>query len=287
MKLPFYIVDVFAKEKYAGNQLAVFMNAENLSTTDMKKIAREINFAESTFVTKLNVESNSAEIRIFTPSQEMQFAGHPIIGTSWILMNKIFKNNPKEIELTVKIGAIPVTERNNLVWLKAAQPQFFNTRSKDEFFNFSNLKSADFDLRFPIQEVTTGSAFILVPIATKKALDAIKLDVEKVNTWLDKNCTTEHKALYFFCLEEGNLTSRMLYLQDNQLMEDAATGSASTCLQAFLLHYFSTDLKITNHQGEMMGRPSQIEFDGKVVQDNFDIKIGGKTHFIAQGEWSL
>lgn len=287
MKLPFYIVDVFAKEKYAGNQLAVFMDAENLSTEEMKKIAREINFAESTFVTKLNVESNSAEIRIFTPSQEMQFAGHPIIGTSWVLMNKIFKSNPKEIELTVRIGVIPVIEKSKLVWLKAAQPQFLNTFLKDDFFGFSNLEMADFDLRFPIQEVTTGSAFVLVPIATKKALNSIQLDVKKMNTWLDKNCKTDHKALYFFCLEEGNLTSRMLYLQDNQLKEDAATGSASTCLQAFLLQYYKPELTITNYQGEMIGRPSEIEFDGILVENNFEIKIGGKTQFVAQGEWSL
>lgn len=287
MKLPFYIVDVFAKEKYAGNQLAVFMDAENLSTEEMKKIAREINFAESSFVTKLNVESNSAEIRIFTPSQEMQFAGHPIIGTSWVLMNKIFKSNSKEIELIVRIGVIPVIEKNNLVWLKAAQPQFLNTFLKHDFFECSNLEMADFDLRFPIQEVTTGSAFVLVPIATKKALNSIQLDVEKMNAWLDKNCKTDHKALYFFCLEEGNLTSRMLYLEDNQLKEDAATGSASTCLQAFLLQYYKPELTITNHQGEMIGRPSEIEFDGILVENNFEIKIGGKTQFVAQGEWSL
>ena len=95
MKIPFYIVDVFAEKKYAGNQLAVFLDAENLSDTEMQKIASEINFAESTFITKLDLENNTAEIRIFTPEYEMKFAGHPIIGTSWVLINKIFENQPQ------------------------------------------------------------------------------------------------------------------------------------------------------------------------------------------------
>ena len=93
MKLPFYIVDVFAEKKYAGNQLAVFLDADGLNSEEMQKIAREINFAESTFITKIQPENNKAEIRIFTPYQEMQFAGHPIIGTSWVLMNKIFESH--------------------------------------------------------------------------------------------------------------------------------------------------------------------------------------------------
>ena len=91
MKLPFYIVDVFAEKKYAGNQLAVFMEAGDLSSEEMQRIASEINFAESTFITQVQPEKNTATIRIFTPVSEMQFAGHPIIGTSWVLMNKIFE----------------------------------------------------------------------------------------------------------------------------------------------------------------------------------------------------
>lgn len=287
MKLPFYIVDVFAEKKYAGNQLAVFIDAENLTAIEMQAIAREINFAESTFITKLNKETNTAEIRIFTPAHEMQFAGHPIVGTSWVLMNEIFENQPKEIKLTVPVGVIPIQEKNNLIWLQATQPQFFDTFSNEGILDFTNLELADFDTRFPIQEVTTGSAFVMIPISNKKALNSLEMDVEKMNFWLNENCKTLHKGLYFFCLEEESLHSRMLYLQDNQLKEDAATGSASTCLQAYLLKYYKPKIKITNNQGEMVGRPSKIEFDGFLSSDKFDINIGGKTQFVAKGEWSL
>lgn len=287
MKLPFYIVDVFAEEKYSGNQLAVFLDAANLSTEEMQKIAREINFAESTFITKLEPQSNSAAIRIFTPEKEMQFAGHPIIGTSWVLMNKVITNNPRNMRLSVPIGEIPIQQTGDLVWLQAAQPQFFDTFLKDDFSGFSNLKENDFDEKLSIQEVSTGSAFVIVPLQNLKALENLKLDKDKTKEWLSANCKTKHRAFYFFCFESGKLYSRMLCIENNQLLEDAATGSASTCLQAFLLKYHSQTIKMTNHQGDFINRPSRIYFDGELSADNFDIKIGGKTQYIAKGEWEV
>jgi trans-2,3-dihydro-3-hydroxyanthranilate isomerase len=287
MKLPFYIVDVFAEEKYSGNQLAVFLDSDDLSTEQMQQIAREINFAESTFITELHPHNNSATIRIFTPEKEMQFAGHPIIGTSWVLMNKVIESNPRNLKLTVPIGQIPIQQTGDLVWLKAAQPQFFETLPKDNFSTFSNLKENDFDAKLPIQEVTTGSAFVIVPLQNLKALEDLKLDKDKTNEWLAVHCKTKHRALYFYCFEQGKLYSRMLCIENNQLLEDAATGSASTCLQAYLLKYHSQEIKITNHQGDFINRPSRIYFDGELSVDIFDIKIGGKTQYIAQGEWEV
>lgn len=287
MSLPFYIVDVFTDKKYTGNQLAVFLDAGNLSTAAMQKIAREINFAESTFITKLDALNNSAEVRIFTPAHEMQFAGHPIIGTSWVVMNKVFDNSPDTIKLNVPIGPISVYRTEELIWLKAAQPKFWDIFSKDEFAAFSNLKKEDFENQFPIQEVTTGSAFVLVGLSSKRALEELILDKDKTDNWLKKNCKTAHRGLYFYYLEGSKLFSRMLCIENNQLIEDAATGSASTCLQAFLLKYHKPEFEIVNYQGDYMGRPSQIHFKGKVTENQFDIQIGGKSQFIAKGEWEV
>ena len=287
MKLPFYIVDVFAEKKYAGNQLAVFRDADKLSTEEMQKIAREINFAESTFITAIQPENNSATIRIFTPENEMQFAGHPIIGTSWVLINKILKDQPQNITLSVPVGQIPIQQFGDLVWLQAAQPQFWDVFPKEDFLSFSNLNDTDFDDKFSIQEVTTGSAFVIVPLKNIKALENLSLELLKMKEWLLANCKTNHRALYFYCLEENKLISRMFCIENNQLVEDAATGSASTCLQAFLLKYLSPEIKIVNHQGDFINRPSQIYFDGKLSENHFDIKIGGKTQFIANGEWEV
>jgi trans-2,3-dihydro-3-hydroxyanthranilate isomerase len=285
MSLPFYIVDVFADKKYAGNQLAVFMDAENLSTEQMQQMAREINFAESTFVTKLDKANNKAEIRIFTPAHEMQFAGHPIIGTSWVLMNKIFDNSPNEIKLEVPIGPNAISKSDDLIWLKAAQPKFWDTFSKIDFTFFSNLKVSDFENQFPIQEVTTGSAFVMVGLSSKRALENLALDKDKADEWMKQHCKTDHRGLYFYYLEGEKLFSRMLCVEHNQLVEDAATGSASTCLQAFLLKYHKPEFELTNHQGDYIGRPSEIYFNGKLSGDLFDIRIGGKAQFVAKGEW--
>lgn len=285
MQLPFYIVDVFTDKKYAGNQLAVFLDAENLSTELMQTIAREINFAESTFISKIQPENQSATIRIFTPEIEMRFAGHPIIGTSWVLMNKIVQSKPQSFKLSVPIGEISIQQSGDLVWLQAAQPDFFDTFSKEDFMSFSNLKAADFDDEFPIQEVTTGSAYVIVPLKNIKALENLILDKTKMQEWLLMHFKTSHKPFYFYCFNNEKLMSRMLFIENNQLAEDAATGSASTCLQAFLLKYYSPEIKTINHQGYAINRPSQIHFDGKLSGDYFDIKIGGKTQFIAKGEW--
>ncbi|KAF2331612.1 PhzF family phenazine biosynthesis protein [Flavobacterium nitrogenifigens] len=285
MNLPFYIVDVFADKKYAGNQLAVFMDAENLSTAQMQQIAREINFAESTFVTKLDKENNKAEIRIFTPAHEMQFAGHPIIGTSWVLMNKIFENEPTEIKLEVPIGPIAIRKSGDLIWLKAAQPKFWDTFSKEDFTHFSNLQVSDFENQFPVQEVTTGSAFVMVPLSSRRALENLVLDKDKADLWMRQHCKTDHRGLYFYYFEGSKVTSRLLYIEHNQLMEDAATGSASTCLQASLLKYNTKEIELINYQGEFINRPSEIYFKGKLADEQYDINIGGKAQFVAKGEW--
>jgi trans-2,3-dihydro-3-hydroxyanthranilate isomerase len=287
MKLPFYIVDVFAEKKYAGNQLAVFLGAEALSTEEMQKIAREINFAESTFITSIQPKNNSASIRIFTPENEMRFAGHPIIGTSWVLMNEIVESQPRNFKLSVPIGEIPIQQSEDLVWLQAAQPEFLDVFLKEEFLSFSNLGTSDFDDKFPIQEVTTGSAFVIVPLKSKKALEDLNLELIKMKEWLLAHCRTNHRALYFYCFDQGELYSRMLCIEHNQIVEDAATGSASTCLQAFLLKYHSPKIKRINHQGDFINRPSRIYFDGELSENQFDIKIGGKTQFIAKGEWEV
>ena len=287
MTIPFYIVDVFTNTKYAGNQLAVFMNAEALTTTEMQQIATEVNFAESTFVTSIDEKKNTAAIKIFTPAHEMKFAGHPIIGTSWVLLNKVFEKNANTLELQVPIGGIEVKQVKDLMWLKAAQPEFFDVLKKEEFAKFSTLSISDFDERFKIQEVTTGSAFVIVPVKNKSVLSSLKIDKENTVKWLEDNCKTAHKALYFFCIEGEQLTSRMLCIENNQVIEDAATGSASTCLQAYLLKYHNNSIALINNQGEFINRSSQIHFDGRLENEVYDINIGGVTKYVAQGEWEV
>ena len=162
---------------------------------------------------------------------------------------------------------------------------FYKLSSANEYQHY--LKKNDFSSDFPIQEVSTGSAFVIVPLNNREALTNLKLDLLSTHEWLQSNCKTAFQALYFFYLEGNDLYSRMLYIENGQLKEDAATGSASTCLQAYLLRYYSSDLQLLNQQGDYIGRPSRIYFDGNCRNNNFEIKIGGKTQFIAKGEWEV
>jgi trans-2,3-dihydro-3-hydroxyanthranilate isomerase len=287
MELPYYIVDVFAEKKYAGNQLAVFANCNDLTTIQMQQIATEINFAESTFITNYDSQTNVANVRIFTPEYEMKFAGHPTIGTSWILMHEIFNGQPKKVQLLLPVGLIPVNDVEGILWFQAVQPVFYDVHQIAGIQSFTNLLMPDFNDSLPVQEVSTGSAFVIVPLKNKEALAQLIVNKEAMNNWLNSNCKTAFRALYFFCMENDAIYSRMLFIENNQLKEDAATGSASSCLLAYLLKNYSKKIQMTNHQGNYINRPSQLYFDGEVIENEYHIKIGGKTQFVAKGVWQV
>lgn len=110
--LTFYIVDVFAVEKYSGNQLAVFTDAVALSDEQMQRIAKEINYSETTFIISPDLREGGYDVRIFTPKKELPFAGHPTVGTAYILQKEIIRESIKTLNLNLKVGQIPVTWHN-------------------------------------------------------------------------------------------------------------------------------------------------------------------------------
>jgi len=108
-KLTFYIVDVFAEKKYSGNQLAVFKNAKALSDNEMQRIAKEMNYSETTFILSEEKRNSGYDVRIFTPEKEVPFAGHPTLGTAYVIQREIIKKPVEKIILNLKIGQIPVS----------------------------------------------------------------------------------------------------------------------------------------------------------------------------------
>src|SRR6266849_5844368 len=168
---PFYIVDVFAESKYAGNQLAVVRHAADLSSEKMLEIAREMHYSETTFILSEEAHDGGYDVRIFTPGGEVPFAGHPTLGTAWVLRNEILKSDVSTVTLNLKVGQIPVTFDGGALWLKQINPTFGETRTPAQVAPVLNLDEADFDTRFPIQEVSTGLPFVLVPL---KGMDAVK-----------------------------------------------------------------------------------------------------------------
>ncbi|MDH4223475.1 MAG: PhzF family phenazine biosynthesis protein, partial [candidate division Zixibacteria bacterium] len=165
----FYIVDVFAERKYSGNQLAVFRDAGEIPDSEMQQIAREMNYSETTFILSEKEKDGGYDVRIFTPQREVPFAGHPTLGTAFVIQKEMVKRPIHTIILNLKVGQIPVTfnyidEHPNILWMKQKAPTFGQTFEFEEISRILELKNDDIDQRFPIQDVTTGLPFIIAPL---------------------------------------------------------------------------------------------------------------------------
>ena len=162
--LTFYIADVFAEEKFTGNQLAVVKDADGLSDIRMQQIAREINFSETTFILSDEKRSGGYDVRIFTPKEEVPFAGHPTLGTAYIIQH-------------LKIGQIPVNlnDARGVLWMKQMPPTFDMVFNPDKISNFLNVDASDIDHMYPIQEVSTGLPFIALGSSGRENSISLKL----------------------------------------------------------------------------------------------------------------
>ena len=291
--LSFYILDVFAISKYTGNQLAVFPDARDLTTDQMQNIAKELNFSETTFILADQPENNGYPVRIFTPSHELPFAGHPTIGTAFIIQQKIIQQPVSRINLNLQVGQIPVDISYqegaiDLLWMAQRPPAFYESFEPEEIAEVLNINVDDVDERFPIQSVSTGMAFIIVPLKTQQALKSCRIDQQKYQDIIQN---IGAKAILVFCPEthesENDLCVRVFadYLG---IPEDPATGSANGCLAAYLVQYDyfsqpSINLKV--EQGYEINRPSLLLLKARKDQILIQVFVGGRAIMVAQGEF--
>jgi trans-2,3-dihydro-3-hydroxyanthranilate isomerase len=287
-KCEFYIVDVFAENKYEGNQLAVFQCQEALSTAQMQKIAKEMNFSETTFITSFE----NYEVRIFTPKTELEFAGHPSLGTAYVIQQEFIKGKVKTISLNLKIGQIPILfkYKGDMVtemWMEHPAPTFYKFFAPDLLAEILNLKEEDIDKRFSIQEVSTGIPTIIVPVKSLEALKKIRINLEKYYDLIEN---TRSKSILVFCPEtynkKNNLSVRF-FANYYGVPEDPATGSANGCLAAYLVKhsYFnkkSIDIRV--EQGYEIDRPSLLLLRAEEKEGKYYISVGGNATIIAKGE---
>lgn len=295
MNYPFYIVDVFAVDQYTGNQLAVFTNAEQLSDHKMQEIAKEINFSETTFVDASPETENCYNVRIFTPKQELPFAGHPTLGTAYIIRESVISQQEKinfnQITLNLKAGKIPVKWENTpqgeeVLWMQQNQPQFGQTISPETMASVLNISPEAIHPNFPIQEVSTGVYFLIVPVARLETLKNIKVNLDAYYQLIN---SLEAKSILVFSPEtygsENDLCVRVFadYLG---IPEDPATGSANGCLAGYLVenNVFPSGgetLQIRVEQGYEINRPSLLLL--KANQNK--IEVGGQVKTIAHGHF--
>ena len=288
-RLPYYIVDVFAERKYTGNQLAVFRNAREISSDEMQKIAREINYSETTFILSDEQNNGGFDVRIFTPKEEVPFAGHPTLGTAHIVHDEILQGKAESVVLNLKVGQIPVTfNPDGYCWMKQIQPIFGQRHRPEILAKVLNLDVADIDERFPIEEVSTGLPFFIVPLKSIAALKKARVDKEK---YFDLINNTLAKGILVFCPEthepQNNISVRV-FVDYYGVPEDPATGSGNGCLAGYLVNhrYFGEDrIDIRSEQGYEIDRPSLLLLKAEQSGSNINISVGGRSIVMAQGEF--
>jgi len=291
----FYIVDVFAEKRYSGNQLAVFINSGDLSDEIMQMIAKEINYSETTFILSQTAKSEDEgyDVRIFTPDKEVPFAGHPTLGTAYIIAKEIIKKDVEAVVLNLRIGRIPVNfqkqvENEAVVWMKQMRPAFGEILEKERVASVLNLNEEDFLEGFSIQEVSTGLPFIMVPLKSLEGVRKVRLNKDK---YFELIRETNAKAILVFSGEtykpENDLNVRV-FADYYGVTEDPATGSANGCLAGYLFKYNYSEIgkrEIRVEQGYEIGRPSRLYL--KVLEEEdkeIAVHVGGKVKLIARGE---
>lgn len=294
MTLRFYIVDVFAERKYAGNQLAVFRDADSLKTEEMQAIAREMNYSETTFILAEFPQDGGYPVRIFTPDRELPFAGHPTLGTAFVLQQSIIQESVSIVRLNLAVGQIPVTlnysgSHIDALWMRQNAPEFGQRFAPETIAPVLGLSLDQIDDRTPIEEVSTGLPFIIVPLKSLAALQQANVDRAALFKLVE---TTEAKAMLVFCPEKRNLDNQVsvrVFIEALAgIPEDPATGSANGCLAAYLVQYAYFDqssIDIRVEQGYEIGRPSLLMLRAQKENEAFEISVGGNVILVAKGEF--
>jgi len=289
--LTFYIVDVFTEEKYAGNQLAVFRGGAALSGSEMQRIAREMNFSETTFIITETERAGGYDVRIFTPNEEVPFAGHPTLGTAHVIRSEILGGQADRVTLNVKAGQIPVTFNQGpggISWMKQLSPVFGQQLDRVQVASVLNLSPAEIDDRFPIEEVSTGLPFIITPLKSLNALQKAKVNLDYLFALIEH---TWAKGILVFCPEAHSQTDHIsvrVFVDEFGIPEDPATGSGNGCLAGYLVrhrYWGQPAIEVTSEQGYEIGRPSLLYLKADEQDEKINVWVGGKSITIAKGQF--
>jgi trans-2,3-dihydro-3-hydroxyanthranilate isomerase len=291
--LPFVSVDVFTSVPLEGNQLAVFTDGRGLSDAEMQAIAKEMNLSETTFVLPRDAATErerGVRVRIFTVSEELPFAGHPTLGTAMVLRNKALhgSGNAEEIALDLNVGRIPVrfSTRDGLPFglMTQRDPEFGQMHAREDVARAAGLAVEDIAADIPIQTVSTGNAFAMVPVKSLSVLQKLAPTWTNLKSYLEK---TDAKFLYFVSREtldpEAKLQARMIFYNG----EDPATGSAAGPCAAWAVKYgvIASGQQALLEQGVEMKRRSRIFLGAEREGDKIvNVRVGGHATEVVRGE---
>ena len=291
-KFPFVQLDVFTSRPLEGNQLAVFTDARGLSDDEMQKLARETNLCETTFILPRDEAIERAEghkVRIFTVNEELPFAGHPTLGTAWYLRQQ---SSADEIVLDLKVGKIPVRfeQRDGLLFgeMRQAEPQFGAMHPHDVIAGVLGVPVAELDEHLPIQTVSTGMPFTVVPFRSLATLQNLSIGWNQMAPYL---LTIGNPAFFYFVCREtvdskATLHARMIFYNG----EDPATGSAAGCCAAWAVKHgvLAPETQGLIEQGMETRRPSFLYVRATKTEDAVtNVRVGGNVVHVINGEVTM
>lgn len=291
-KLPFLQLDVFTSTPLEGNQLAVFTDGRGLSDQQMQALAKEMNLSETTFIVPRDAaveREQGVRVRIFTVEEELPFAGHPTLGTGFVLRGT---SGAAEVAMHLNVGKVPVRFEEiagKAVFGEMTQmdPTFGPTHDREAVVRAAGLRDGDIDPSLPVQTVSTGVAFTVVPLRGLEVMRQLRVDLKTSAEYLER---AGGKFFYFVTRETADraarLHARMLFYNG----EDPATGSAAGCAAAWMVKHgvAQSEEHVLIEQGLEMRRPSRIfvragRKDDRVV----NVRVGGNAVEVLRGEVSL
>lgn len=297
--LHFVQIDVFSSQRLQGNPLAVFTDARGLTDVQMQSIARETHLDETTFILPRDPDverTHGVRVRIFTPTQEVPFAGHPTLGTAMVIRNRALATNPtsaaaRRVVLDLNVGRIPVAFTNDAAGqvfgeMHQKDPVFGKIHDRETVARLVGIKANDISDEAPIQTVSTGLAYAIVPLKDLRTLQNLQPHQEEIAAYFGP------KFVWFYYVTRGThsptvgLRARGIFPD----AEDPATGSAAGCTAAWMVRYgvASSGQRVQIEQGVEIKRPSHMfvsaERDGAKIRN---VRVGGNAIEIAEGKYSL
>ncbi len=284
MLIPFRIVDVFTPRPLAGNQLCVVPDIVDLDTEGMHALAQEIGFSETTFVTE--AAGDRYAMRIFTPGSELPFAGHPTLGTAFVMVSEGRVSTPAT--QVVAAGEIPVEVDLDaaFAWMTQLPAEFgrqFDDR--DLFARAAGLGVGDLAEGLPILTVSTGLVMTIVPI---RDVETLRRAVRDESVTREAVTSSNADALYLFAVTDEGVTARMFDAEFG-IGEDPATGGAAGPLGAYLAEHELAGLpgSVLIRQGEQVGRPSELHVRVAREGGSWRARVGGGVHVVGRGEFEI
>ena len=296
-RFAFVWMDVFTSKPLEGNQLAVFTDARGLSDTEMQSLAKETNLSETTFIFPRDPAAErerGIRVRIFTVDEELPFAGHPTLGTATAIRRAQagVQGGEDEVVLDLNVGRIPVrftTDAHSQLFgeMRQRDPEFGPRHNPEDVARASGLALEEIAADLPIQTVSTGLPFTIVPVKSLRALQNLKLNWSRAAEYLERS---QGKFFYFLSREtvapDAKVHARMIFYNG----EDPATGSAAGCAASWMVQYGVTrdNESAIIEQGIECRRPSRLHV--RAVRKDAgatDVRVGGNAVEVLRGEVTL